>query len=221
MFRLYTRKQFLALWSAAACCRFTPSELSRGGFDCAHDSPPASWLVGKRQQAAALQSFALPNLRDLGRGSGGGQDLLEDYFHFGRFESKRSGLALVGDAAIAVDHVEAVRPRGVGLFRGVLEIVDDGGNPQRQLGGANSFHLAAFGKGLGTCHRNLIFLVGFSFPGVNGVGFQNIDHIECRAVFVFIVELVERGNLPAERRSGVTPENQHHRPLPAEGSKRN
>jgi hypothetical protein len=53
------------------------------------------------------------------------------------------------------------------------------------------------------------------------VGFQNIDHIECRAVFVFIVELVERGNLPAERRSGVTPENQHHRPLPAEGSKRN
>jgi hypothetical protein len=45
-----------ALWSAAACCRFPPRELARGNFDLEQNSPPASWLVQKRQQAAALQS---------------------------------------------------------------------------------------------------------------------------------------------------------------------
>ena len=55
------------LWSAAACCRFPPRELARGFRTC-HNSDrlspcfrllPASELAGgKRQQAAALQSFA-------------------------------------------------------------------------------------------------------------------------------------------------------------------
>jgi hypothetical protein len=31
-------------------------ELARENFDSAYDSPPASWLGKKRQQAAALQS---------------------------------------------------------------------------------------------------------------------------------------------------------------------
>jgi len=46
------------LWSAAACCRVPPRELARGNFHRDYNSPPASWLVKKRQQAAALQSFA-------------------------------------------------------------------------------------------------------------------------------------------------------------------
>ena len=44
--------------SAAADCHFPPCELARGIFNREHDSQPASWLVTKRQQAAALQSFA-------------------------------------------------------------------------------------------------------------------------------------------------------------------
>jgi hypothetical protein len=52
------------LWSAAACCRFPPHELARGNFDGEHNSPPASWLATKRQQAAALQSFAQNAMRE-------------------------------------------------------------------------------------------------------------------------------------------------------------
>jgi len=46
------------LWSAAACCRFPPRELARQDFSRGNNSPPASWLEPKRQQAAALHSFA-------------------------------------------------------------------------------------------------------------------------------------------------------------------
>jgi hypothetical protein len=43
------------LWSAAACCRFPPRELARRDFSRGNNSPPASWLEPKRQQAAALR----------------------------------------------------------------------------------------------------------------------------------------------------------------------
>jgi len=59
------------LWSAAACCRFLPRGLARGNSIRENKSQlaswlekvetsnqPASWLVQKRQQAAALQSPA-------------------------------------------------------------------------------------------------------------------------------------------------------------------
>ena len=58
------------LWSAAACCRFFASQLAGGhyssfppdgtGIGWAFEDPRASSRVGKRQQAAALQSFARP-----------------------------------------------------------------------------------------------------------------------------------------------------------------
>jgi len=55
------------LWSAAACCRFPSGELARGNFTRECNSPPASWLATKRQQAAALQSVApIALLRPLG-----------------------------------------------------------------------------------------------------------------------------------------------------------
>jgi len=117
-----------------------------------------------------------PNLRNLSQCGWSKQNPFEGHFNFRWFKSIRSGLALVSDAALAVDQVEPVRPRRVSLFRGVLEIVDDGGNTQCQLGGASSLHLATFGKGLGTRYRNLIFLIVFILPSVNGMGFYTERH---------------------------------------------
>jgi hypothetical protein len=75
---------------------------------------------------------------NLSRRSRSGNETLESLFDFRGFEPKRSGLALVSDAALTIDHVEPVRPCGVSPFRGVLDIVDDGGNTQCQLGGAST-----------------------------------------------------------------------------------
>ena len=147
--------------------------------------------------------------------------MFKHHFHFLRFESKRSGIAFVGDAAFCVDHIESVWPCGVGLFRGVREIIDDGRNSQCQLDGASSLHLATFGKSFGARHCNLVPLVVFVLPGVDGVGFHDVNHVEGRLVLVAIVELIERGNLPAKRWSGITPKNKHNRFLPMKGGEGN
>jgi hypothetical protein len=39
----------------------------------------------------------------------------------------------------------------------------------------------------------------------------NINQIELYLVLVLFVELVQGGNLPSKRRSGITPEHQHNR----------
>src|SRR5208337_1411290 len=49
------------LWSAAACCRFGASQLAGGELCSRSKLPRASSRGGRRQQAAALQSFARPN----------------------------------------------------------------------------------------------------------------------------------------------------------------
>jgi hypothetical protein len=43
--------------------------------------------------------------------------------------------------------------------------------------------------------------------------FFNVDEIEVHPIFVLRVQLIKRGNLPAERRSSVAPEDQNDRPL--------
>jgi hypothetical protein len=45
------------------------------------------------------------------------------------------------------------------------------------------------------------------------VGFGDVDDYELDLTFVLGVELVERGNLPAEGRSGVAAEDQDYRAL--------
>jgi len=47
------------------------------------------------------------------------------------------------------------------------------------------------------------------------VGFHDVNHKESHLILVLFIKFVERGNLPAERRSGVAAENQQHRFLPA------
>ena len=49
-------------------------------------------------------------------------------------------------------------------------------------------------------------------PEVDGVGFLDINHVERGALFVFLVEAIELGNLPAKRRSTVAAEDQYDRP---------
>jgi hypothetical protein len=41
--------------------------------------------------------------------------------------------------------------------------------------------------------------------------FFDVHHVEGGAVAIRFIDFVERGNLPAKRRSSVTAEHQHHR----------
>jgi hypothetical protein len=47
--------------------------------------------------------------------------------------------------------------------------------------------------------------------------FADVHHVEGDLISILLVERVESGNLPPERRSGVAAENQHHWFLAAHG----
>src|SRR5215471_14314950 len=54
----------------------------------------------------------------------------------------------------------------------------------------------------------IFFLIACCLPGIARVGFLNVNQIKFYLIFVLPIEPVERGNLPAEWRSGVTAKDQ-------------
>ena len=44
----------------------------------------------------------------------------------------------------------------------------------------------------------------------------DVDNVEGDCVFVLLIQFVERGNLPAKRRSGITSKDEHNRSIRAE-----
>ena len=60
---------------------------------------------------------------------------------------------------------------------------------------------------------NAFLQVALRLPQVGRMRFIDIHHIESNVVFVLLVQLIERGNLPAKGRSSITSKNQHNRLL--------
>jgi len=60
-------------------------------------------------------------------------EFLEGFFDAGGLEAERAGGRFEGDAAIAIDHVEAIGPAGVGAVGGVVDRVHDGGKFDAEL----------------------------------------------------------------------------------------
>jgi hypothetical protein len=88
-----------------------------------------------------------------------------------------------------------------------------------KLGHASVGNGAALLKRRGARDGYLLLLVILRLPGVNGMRFEDVDNKKRGLPLVLFVELVERGNLPAKRRSSVAPEHQDDRPLPAKRCK--
>ncbi len=61
--------------------------------------------------------------------------------------------------------------------------------------------------------------VARQFPRIARVRFEQVNDVERRPILVPIVEFIERGNLPAKRRSSIAAENQHDWRFPAEVGK--
>ena len=133
------------------------------------------------------------------------------------FEAEWTGPRFVGDAAVAIDYVEAVGPAGVVAFSGVVKAVDHRRKMDAQFDDAHLAHLLAFGEIFWAGEDDVVVQIVGILPDVTGVGFANVDDVERDAVFVLFVELVEVGNLPPKRRSGVTSENQDDWFLAAHG----
>ena len=76
---------------------------------------------------------------------------------------------------------------------------------------AGGGHLFALGSGGGILEDHALLYIALHLPKIAGVGFGNVNHVESHLVAILLVKLVERGNLPAKRRSSVTAEYQDDR----------
>ncbi len=88
-------------------------------------------------------------------------------------------------------------------------------NLDPQVADATLRHFLPFGRGERVADPNALADVQLVLPEIAGVGFLNVDHVEGGPVPPFAVHPIERGNLPAEGRSGVAAEHQQDRTDPA------
>src|SRR5712675_2963902 len=116
---------------------------------------------------------------------------------------------------VYIDHVDAIGPAGISLFRSVIESIDHGRKFNSQLAHAGSGDRSPLRVVLRTTENNFILNVAGHLPHIAGMSFENVDSHEGCPTAVLIVKRVERGNLPPKRRSSVTAKNQDNRLLVA------
>jgi len=133
-----------------------------------------------------------------------------------RLEPKRSWRTLECNLALPVDKIQPVRPSGIRGFRGIAHVVDQRGNVNPQLPYTTFGDRGSLSKCLGVGEQNVLANVDRHLPGVARVRLTNVDDEKRYAIFVLLVQTVERGNLPAKGWSSIATENQNHWTLPAE-----
>ena len=128
------------------------------------------------------------------------------------FESKWSGLTLVSHTAVSINQINAVGPAGIGLLGRVAEFIQDGRELDPEFAHARSRHQGALFFIPWAGKYNLVFDVALHLPDIARMRFRDIDDQERHLACVLVIELVEGGDLPPERRSGVAAEDHDHRP---------
>ena len=126
-------------------------------------------------------------------------------------KTERPGLTLIANTSVGADQVKPIRPARIVLFDAVLHRIEQRRKCNVKIANARTRHLLA----LRVCSRvpenDPILDIAPHLPHVTGVSFGNINHVECDAILVPLVKLVERGNLPAKGRSSIAAEDQYHR----------
>jgi hypothetical protein len=83
-------------------------------------------------------------------------EFLQGFFDAGGLEAERAGRRFEGDAAIAIDDVEAIGPAGVCAVGGVIDRVNDGGKFYSELHDAELAELAALVETFRTGEEDVI-----------------------------------------------------------------
>ena len=97
-------------------------------------------------------------------------------FQVGWFEAEWSRLALVGDASVSINEIEAVGPSCVSAFGGVAELIEHGGEFDSKLANARASEEGPFFVVLGTGKDEVLFDVALSLPDVTGVSFEDVNN---------------------------------------------
>lgn len=128
---------------------------------------------------------------------------------------KRTWGRFVGDLAIAIDHIETIRPACVRSLRSVVEGVDYRGKCDPEFYNAYLPHLPALLEILWARKHHLVVQIVGVLPDVARVRLADIYDIESDAIFVLLVKLIEGSNLPPKRWSSVASEDEDNGLLPS------
>jgi hypothetical protein len=126
-------------------------------------------------------------------------------------KSEGARLAFEEHSTTGSDQIEAVGPTGVGSFYAVVEAVDESGKPDAQLADAGSSNSRAFRLIFGAGEENVVANIRLHLPNIGGMSLKNVDGVEANLVFIFLGKLVQGGNLPPKRRSGIAAEDENDR----------
>ncbi len=147
----------------------------------------------------------------------GGCNLLKSFFQIVGLESERSRLALVRDAVISVDQVDAIGPSRIGALGLIVKTVDYCWKLDPEFPHAGCRYLAALVEVVRAGENDFVLEIALSLPNVAWMRLDDVDRKKRDLAVVLVIKLVEGRNLPPEGRSGVTAKDQHHRLHRGEG----
>jgi len=135
----------------------------------------------------------------------------------GWVETEGTRRTLVGNATVGIDQIQAIGPACVILLDAIFHGVNQGGHGDVEFPHAGGSHLFALGSGGGVLKNHAFLDVALHLPKIAGMRFVNVNDVERDTLAVLLVELVERGNLPAKRRSSIAAKNQYDRLFATKG----
>jgi len=134
--------------------------------------------------------------------------------HFFRVILERTVAALVGNAAVLVNDVQALRPGRIRVVRRIIHFVNPEGQwelePPGEIVGDNNSLLECLG--LHIADVVFVFFIRLHSPFVRGMRFTNVDRQKIGVILVIAIDLHNIAQLATEGRSGKTAEDQHQRP---------
>ena len=124
-------------------------------------------------------------------------------------EPERPRRAFEFHFAIDADQIETIGPPCVGGLDSIAHLIYQRGDLNTQLSDAAFGDRAALFRRFWIGEDNVVPHVARGLPGVARMRFANIYDVERGLILILLIKSVERGNLPAKRRSSVAAEDQH------------
>jgi len=128
-------------------------------------------------------------------------------------KAEGAGLAFIENAATLTNQIKAIGPPCVSRLNAIVKAINQRGKPDAEFAHARTRNRYALDLVLGAAEQHAITHVRLHRPNVSGMRLKNVDRVEADLAAVLRGEFVQGGNLPPKWRSGVTAEDQHHRPV--------
>lgn len=99
------------------------------------------------------------------------RQVLDCFLQIVWMEAERPSLTLVGDAAIAIDEVQAIGPACIGLLGSVVDVIDHGGELDAEFTDTASGDVFALLHGFRRGEQNVVADVALHLPDIGRVRF--------------------------------------------------